>query len=181
MVIRSVVRFVGWAPRSCGSGLAAIHSVIAVWEVLETSKTVAENSRHVHIDNDALVRFTLELASGNTRPPAWDALHHYCDGGEKTAAYLLVLLADQCATTGDAQKAGEQYARAGKLLLGERNMGLAQLCVDNLRKLGTHAAVADELHSGIEAASQPPAPPAGAQRTAADESFSPMKQRVVKA
>ncbi len=96
-------------------------------------------------------------------------------------AFLLVLLADLCNTKGDHQMAGEQYARAGKLLVGERNFGLAGLCVEKLRELGTHPGLAEEITQTIEGAATPPAPsPAPSKDDESGEVFTPMKQRVVK-
>ncbi|HAK94852.1 MAG TPA: hypothetical protein DCM87_07550 [Planctomycetes bacterium] len=108
-------------------------------------------------------------------------------------AFLLLLLADACARTGDARMAVEQYGRAGKMLLAGRNVGLSRRCVDKLRALGAHASVVDELQKGIDeltraapaapsAASSAAAPagPKTPEAIAADEAFATMKQRVLK-
>ncbi len=113
-------------------------------------------------------------------------------------AFLLLLLADACARTGDARMAAEQYGRAGKMLLAERNIGLARCCLEKLRTLGAHAALVEELQKGIDETARPAAAPAAApsapaplrlSETAAgrpqeagaqDEAFATMKQRVLK-
>jgi len=60
-------------------------------EVLETSKKVSEMSQHVRIDRQALVRFVRKLLADDIQVPCWDTNYHFCDGTEKTVAYLLVL------------------------------------------------------------------------------------------
>jgi hypothetical protein len=62
-----------------------------MWEVLETAKNVTEKSRLVRVDEQALVRFSRNLCEADTEVPPWDHLYHYCDGGEDTVSYLLVL------------------------------------------------------------------------------------------
>jgi tetratricopeptide (TPR) repeat protein len=104
-----------------------------------------------------------------------------CDRSED--AFLLVLVADLCAKKGDKEKAGEQYARAGKLLVEERNFGLAGVCAEALSSLGTHPTVLDEIRAAIKAGTEKPAAPApatGGQPPADDEAFAQMKQRTVK-
>lgn len=63
----------------------------AMWEVLETAKNVAEKSRLVRIDKQALGRFARKLLAEKIELPSWDSHHHFCDGGEDTVSYLLVL------------------------------------------------------------------------------------------
>lgn len=101
-------------------------------------------------------------------------------------AYLFVMLAELCAETGDLKMAGEQYSRAGKLLLSEKNIGLAKVCADHLQTLGTHAKQVEELQKGINQALT--ADKAGGDGgnngkrdgSKGDEPFSHMKKRVLK-
>ncbi|MBW1797385.1 MAG: queuosine salvage family protein [Deltaproteobacteria bacterium] len=60
-------------------------------EVLETTKYVAEKSRLVQIDKQALTRFVRKLLGDEIRVPPWDPCYHFCDGTEETVSYLLVL------------------------------------------------------------------------------------------
>lgn len=62
-----------------------------MFKVLETAKNVAEKSRHVRINQEALKEFTQELAGRSTLIPAWDAEHHFQGNDEETVAYLLVV------------------------------------------------------------------------------------------
>lgn len=62
-----------------------------MFEVLETSKNVAEKSRHVQINEEAVKEFSRELAERRHALPTWDAEHHFQGGEEETAAYLLVV------------------------------------------------------------------------------------------
>jgi hypothetical protein len=60
-------------------------------EVLETTRYVIEQSRHVTIDEDALYGFSQELLASGADVPPWDCHYHYCGDEEKTISYLLVL------------------------------------------------------------------------------------------
>ena len=60
-------------------------------EVLETTKYVAEKSRLVWIDKQALARFVQKLCGNEIKVPQWDPCYHFCDGTEDTVSYLLVL------------------------------------------------------------------------------------------
>lgn len=60
-------------------------------EVLETAKNVAEMSRQVRIDKQALVRFSRKLVEDRIQAPPWNYLYHFCDRGEDTVSYLLIL------------------------------------------------------------------------------------------
>ncbi len=62
-----------------------------MFKVLETAKNVAEKSRHVRINQEALKEFTQELAGRSTPIPAWDTGHHFQGNDEETVAYLLVV------------------------------------------------------------------------------------------
>jgi hypothetical protein len=60
-------------------------------EFLETSKKVSEMSQNVRIDRQALGRLVRKLFADDIQVPCWDPCYHFCDGTEKTVAYLLVL------------------------------------------------------------------------------------------
>ena len=62
-----------------------------MWEVLETAKSVSEESRLVRIDKQALGRFSRKLLAKGIELPPWDSHHHFYDGGKDTVSYLLVL------------------------------------------------------------------------------------------
>jgi hypothetical protein len=62
-----------------------------MFEVLETAKNVAEKSRHVRIDHEALKKFSHELAEEGIPAPAWDAEHHFIGNEEEMVPYLLVV------------------------------------------------------------------------------------------
>ena len=62
-----------------------------MFEVLESAKDVAEKSRHVRINHEALKKFSEELAGCGTPAPAWDAEHHFKGNDEETVAYLLAV------------------------------------------------------------------------------------------
>ena len=62
-----------------------------MWEVLETSKNVVEISRQVRIDKQALVQFSRKLVEDRIQVPPWNYLYHFCDRGENTVSYLLIL------------------------------------------------------------------------------------------
>ena len=62
-----------------------------MFEVLETAWNVAEKSRHVRINHEALEKFSQELAEGGLPGPNWDAEHHFKGSDEETVAYLLAV------------------------------------------------------------------------------------------
>ncbi len=62
-----------------------------MFEVLETAKKVAAESRQVQIDGQALVRFSKNLVEKGINLPPWETLYHFYNAGEKTVSYLLVL------------------------------------------------------------------------------------------
>jgi hypothetical protein len=62
-----------------------------MWEVLDTAKFVAERSRLVRINQEALKDLSEQIATDTIQVPQWDAFHHYCGSQEETAFYLLVL------------------------------------------------------------------------------------------
>ncbi len=62
-----------------------------MFEVLESSRFVARESRWVRIDHMALSGFAGRLASTNAVPPAWDHVHHYSGAPEQVVAYILVV------------------------------------------------------------------------------------------
>jgi len=60
-------------------------------EVLETATKVAEMSRQVRIDKEALMLFCRKMLEGRIEVPAWNSTYHLCSSGEDTVFYLLVL------------------------------------------------------------------------------------------
>lgn len=62
-----------------------------MFEVLESTKFVARESRFVRIDTQALSAFTERLAHASVSLPAWDTLHHFTGPPEQVVAYILVL------------------------------------------------------------------------------------------
>jgi hypothetical protein len=62
-----------------------------MFEVLESAKNVAEKSRHVRINHEALKKFSHELAERGTPTPTWDAEHHFRGNDEETVTYLLLV------------------------------------------------------------------------------------------
>jgi len=64
---------------------------LPMFKVLTTAKSVAEKSRQVLINPDAMKKFAHELAKGDIRVPNWDAEHHFQGREEETAAYLLAV------------------------------------------------------------------------------------------
>ncbi len=62
-----------------------------MFEVIETAKNVAEKSRHVRINQEALRKFTQEPAGRSTPIPTWDAEHHFKGNEEETISYLLLV------------------------------------------------------------------------------------------
>ena len=62
-----------------------------MFEVLATAKSVAEKSRHVRINHEALEKFSHDLAKGSSPVPNWDAEHHFKGNDEEVVAYLLAV------------------------------------------------------------------------------------------
>ena len=62
-----------------------------MWEVPETSLSVAAESRHVTVYEPAVAKLAEEISSGNVGIPPWDSDHHYFDGTPATVSYLTVL------------------------------------------------------------------------------------------
>ena len=62
-----------------------------MFEVRQTVQRVAEESRHVRINAEAVEAFVEHLCSQEFRIPAWDSDHHFRGRDEETVAYLLVL------------------------------------------------------------------------------------------
>jgi hypothetical protein len=60
-------------------------------EVLKTAKNVAEISRCVWIDKQALLRFSRKLIEGRIEVPPWNSLYHFSGKAEDMVSYLLVL------------------------------------------------------------------------------------------
>jgi hypothetical protein len=59
--------------------------------VLETVRHVADKSRLVRINEEAVVAFSERLSSQEVQIPSWDREHHFRGSDEETLAYLLVL------------------------------------------------------------------------------------------
>lgn len=62
-----------------------------MFEVRETAQRVAEKSRHVRINKDAVAAFAVHLSSQEARIPSWDSDHHFGGHEEETVAYIMVL------------------------------------------------------------------------------------------
>ena len=60
-------------------------------DVLDSCKEVVAKGRLVHIDPDAIGRFSAQFIETSLSVPEWDRHYHFFDGGEKTVTYLLVL------------------------------------------------------------------------------------------
>jgi hypothetical protein len=59
--------------------------------VLETARHVAEKSRLVRINEEAVVAFSERLSSQEVPIPSWDREHHFRGDDEATLAYLVAL------------------------------------------------------------------------------------------
>ncbi len=62
-----------------------------MFEVLESTRFVARESRLVRIDKRALWAFAGRLSREDFSLPPWDSMHHYTGPKHKVTAYLLVL------------------------------------------------------------------------------------------
>jgi hypothetical protein len=62
-----------------------------MWEVVETAKNVAQKSRQVQINRQALIHFSRKALADGIEVPRWDSTYHFCGSGEATVSYLLVL------------------------------------------------------------------------------------------
>ena len=62
-----------------------------MWEVIESAKNVAEISRCVWIDKQALLRFSRKLIEDRIEVPPWNSLYHFSGKAEDMVSYLLVL------------------------------------------------------------------------------------------
>jgi hypothetical protein len=62
-----------------------------VKKVLETTQQVAQQSRHVHLDEQALYLFSNELLAEGAQILPWDCFYHFCGDREEMVTYLLVL------------------------------------------------------------------------------------------
>ena len=62
-----------------------------VFEVLKTTRWVADKSSRVRIDQEAIVRFTQKILVHDSPKPSWDSIHHYQGEKEKRVASLFVL------------------------------------------------------------------------------------------
>jgi len=62
-----------------------------MWEVLSSARKVAEMSRQVWIDRQALAQLARKLLADGMEVPTWNALYHFSGDSEETIFYLLVL------------------------------------------------------------------------------------------
>lgn len=62
-----------------------------MWEVLKTAKNVAEKSKQVRIDRQALRRSCRKLLEDGIQVPPWNSFYHFRGGGEDMVSYLLAL------------------------------------------------------------------------------------------
>jgi hypothetical protein len=62
-----------------------------MFEVRETVQRVAEKSRLVRIDREAIIAFAEQISLEEVGIPSWDSNHHFRGSDEETVAYLLVL------------------------------------------------------------------------------------------
>nr|HID57755.1 hypothetical protein [Desulfobacterales bacterium] len=62
-----------------------------MWEVLDTAKSVVEESQNVWIDIEALISFSQKLFEDGIGVPQWRCPYHFYDGTEDTVSYILVL------------------------------------------------------------------------------------------
>ncbi|MFO7784088.1 MAG: queuosine salvage family protein [Desulfatiglandales bacterium] len=62
-----------------------------MFEVLESTRFVARESRSVRIDEKALFAFAGRLVKEDVRPLPWDRAHHFTGPPEQVTAYVLVL------------------------------------------------------------------------------------------
>jgi hypothetical protein len=60
-------------------------------EVLERAKKVAEISRQVKVDKQALESFSRKLIEDRVGVPSWNYHYHFFDGSQEMVSYLLVL------------------------------------------------------------------------------------------
>jgi hypothetical protein len=63
----------------------------AMFEVLETSRIVANKSVHVSIDEKALAELCRNWVEKGVDAPSWDSFHHFKGAPKDTIAYLFVL------------------------------------------------------------------------------------------
>ena len=62
-----------------------------MWEVLKTTSQAAEKSRHVRINEKALLEFVQTVLAIGVEIPYWESLYHFQGSPRETVAYLLVL------------------------------------------------------------------------------------------
>jgi hypothetical protein len=62
-----------------------------MFEVIDTANKVAQESRLVKVDRQALVTFSRKVVDDGIEVPPWDDFHHFYGEDEDTNAYLLVL------------------------------------------------------------------------------------------
>jgi len=62
-----------------------------MWEVIETSKKIAETSSYVFIDKKAIVSLSEKIFNGSIPMPSWNRYYHFSGSDEDTVSYVLVL------------------------------------------------------------------------------------------
>ncbi len=62
-----------------------------MWEVLDTGENVAQVSRLVHVDREAVALFSRKMLKDGVTVPTWNSPYHLCTRREDTLSYLLVL------------------------------------------------------------------------------------------
>ncbi len=62
-----------------------------MWEVLESTRKLSEDSFQVQIDKQAIIDATGTLQNKGVQVPAWDCFYHWEGSDEKMVSYLLIL------------------------------------------------------------------------------------------
>ncbi len=62
-----------------------------MWEVIETSKKIAETSSYVFIDKKAIVSLSEKIFNDSIPMPSWNRYYHFSGSDEDTVSYILVL------------------------------------------------------------------------------------------
>ena len=62
-----------------------------MWEVLDTAENVAQMSRLVRIDREAVAFFSRKMLKDGVTVPPWNSPYHLCTRREDAVSYLLVL------------------------------------------------------------------------------------------
>jgi len=62
-----------------------------MWEVLKSAKDVADKSRHVQVDKEALVSLARKFLENDVKVPLWNCSYHLSGKVDDLITYLLVL------------------------------------------------------------------------------------------